>query len=194
MTVDSWVATLAVSPRVTSGAHRDAVRMSHGCREENHGYGGVCRIWVAWRATGGGCEDRNCKSGAYGILTETQLSARSPVLVRIYNYMKNHKNDKNLEARFRIGVDVGGTLTKTIRTVHRVTRIPTFSAYRGWQERPALRRHRRRPAAAQGHRQHRRAPRPPASVGAPDSRRPRAKPVARLLRDGARRRGARTAA
>ena len=53
-----------------SEAYMEAVGMSHACREGHRGHGGVCRNWAAWRATGGGCGDRVCNPGAYGILTE----------------------------------------------------------------------------------------------------------------------------
>ena len=79
VTVDGPVATVVASPRVASGAQRDAVAMSHGCREAHRGHGGVCRNCAAWRATGGGCEDRICNPDAYGILTETLFCAELSV-------------------------------------------------------------------------------------------------------------------
>ena len=45
--LDGPVATLVASPEVASGAHENAVGMSHECREARHGYGGVCRD--GWR-------------------------------------------------------------------------------------------------------------------------------------------------
>ncbi len=72
------------------------------------------------------------------------------------------------------------------------------SRARQWCQRPALRRHRRRTAAAKlpapraaaaGHRRHRRPPQPPDPGRAPHARRPRASPPARLLFVGAHGRG-----
>ena len=92
-----------------SALFRRHEQISHGCREAHRRHGDDCRNWPAWRATGGGCDDRICNPGAYGILAETESHAGISVLELIRNPLKNMQKIKNSQARFRVGVDMVGT-------------------------------------------------------------------------------------
>ena len=115
---------------IVSGAQRPAVEMSHGCLDTHHRHGGVCRVRAAWRGTGGGCRDRFCNSRAYGILTMRDTSAEISLVNGKCNSMKNNGNS---QARYRIGVDVGGTFIGALDAVEaaRVDPEPTGDLVHG---------------------------------------------------------------